>query len=192
MITIGILGDIGSGKSFVAKSFASPVFNADEKVKTIYKENKNCFRELKKRLPKYIKSFPIDKLELFNAIVDNKKNLKKISDVVHPIVRKEMNLFLTKNKKKRIVVLDIPLLIENKLNKKKDILIFVNAKKKEINKRLQKRKNFNKKVLKIMKDLQIKPSFKKRISNFIINNNYNPKTLKNDVNSIKEEILSNE
>ena len=60
-------------------------------------------------------------------------NLKKIISVVHPLVKKEMNFFLKKNSKRKIVVLDIPLLIENKLNKKNDILIFIDAKKKKIN-----------------------------------------------------------
>ena len=55
MIRIGILGDIGSGKSFVAKQFKSPVFNADAEIIKIYKNNKKCFYKLKKTLPKYIK-----------------------------------------------------------------------------------------------------------------------------------------
>ena len=40
MIKIGILGDIGSGKSFVAKKFGYPVFNADVEVSKLYKKNK--------------------------------------------------------------------------------------------------------------------------------------------------------
>ena len=43
MIKIGILGNIGSGKSFVAKSFGYPVFNADEEVSKIYKKEKKSF-----------------------------------------------------------------------------------------------------------------------------------------------------
>ena len=58
-----------------------------------------------------------------------------------------MKLFLKKNKNKKIVILDIPLLLENKINNKKDILIFVDSKKKDILKRLKKRKNFNKKLI---------------------------------------------
>ena len=189
MITIGILGDIGSGKSFVAKSFGYPVFHADEHVKKIYHENKYCYKKLKKELPKYIKSFPVDKIELLKAVISNKKNLKIISNIVHPLVRKEMSLFFKRNKKRKIVVLDIPLLIENKLNKKKDILVFVNAKKTEIYKRLKRRKNYNKKILEIMKDLQIDSKTKKSISNYVINNNYNPKTVKNAINSIKNDIF---
>ena len=43
MIKIGILGDIGSGKSFVAKIFGYPVFNADEEVSKLYKNNKKVY-----------------------------------------------------------------------------------------------------------------------------------------------------
>ena len=130
---IGILGDIGSGKSFIAKQFGCPVFDADQEVNKIYKKNRYCFKKLKNKLPKYIKSYPINKIELSSAILANNRNLKKIISVVHPLVKKEMNFFLKKNSKRRIVVLDIPLLIENKLNKKNDILIYIDAKKKKIN-----------------------------------------------------------
>ena len=87
MIKIGILGDIGSGKSFVAKQFGYPVFNADREVAKIYKTEKSCYLKLKKKLPKYIKSYPIKKKELGRAILDNKNNLKKIVKIVHPLVR---------------------------------------------------------------------------------------------------------
>ena len=140
---IGILGDIGSGKSFVAKQFGYPVFNADKEVNKIYKKNKSCYKKLRNKLPKYIKSYPINKSELTKAILSNKYNLKKIVSVVHPLVRKKMNLFLRKNSDKKLVVLDIPLLIENNLNNKKDILVFVDSKKTQINLRLKKRKNYN-------------------------------------------------
>ena len=56
MIRIGILGDIGSGKSFVAKLFGYPVFNADNEVAKIYKKSRACFLKLKRLIPKYIKT----------------------------------------------------------------------------------------------------------------------------------------
>ena len=58
---IGILGDIGSGKSFVAKSIGYPVFNADHEVGKLYKKDKKDFKKLQKILPKYFNKFPIDK-----------------------------------------------------------------------------------------------------------------------------------
>ena len=189
MIVVGILGDIGSGKSFVSKLFKCPVFNADIEVNKIYRKNKNCYRKIKKKLPKHIKTFPINKAELSRAILANNNNLKKIVTIVHPIVRKKMNAFLKKNIEKKIVVLDIPLLIENNLNKKKYILIFVDSKKKQIDLCLKKRKNYNKKIIESFRKLQKKLSHKKRISNFIIKNDFKLLTIKKSVKLIKERIL---
>ena len=135
MIKIAIIGDIGSGKSFIAKQFGFPVFSADKEVNKIYKNNKNCFKSLKNQLPKYISSFPIKKKELGKAILDSQNNLQKIIKIVHPLVRNNMNRFLNKNKNKKFLVLDIPLFLENKLNKKKNILFFFNLKKKKIKKK---------------------------------------------------------
>ncbi len=101
MIRIAILGDIGSGKSYVANNFGFPVFNADSEVANIYKKNKKVFNKLKKKLPKHISKFPIDKNEVRSAILSNKNNLKKIIKIVHLEIRKKMELFLKKNKKKK-------------------------------------------------------------------------------------------
>ena len=119
MIRIGILGDIGSGKSYVAKSFGYPVFNADYEVSKLYKNNKKVYKNLKKLLPEYIYQFPIDKIQLSKSILANNSNLKKIIKIVHKEIRDEMRSFLRKNKHKKFVILDIPLLLENKINKKK-------------------------------------------------------------------------
>ena len=147
MIRIGILGDIGSGKSYVAKNFGYPVFNADAEVRNLYKKDKKIFNKLKKALPKHIYSFPINKNEVSKAILVNKSNLEKIIKIVHFEIRKKMNNFIKKNINKKIIILDIPLLLENKINKKDDILVFVQSKKLDISKRLKKRKNFNPKLL---------------------------------------------
>ena len=191
MIRIAVVGDIGSGKSHVAKEFGYPVFNADTEVSKLYKKNKKCFSKLKKALPKHITSFPVKKREILKAIIDSQKNLKKIIKIIHPEIRNKMNKFVKKNKGKKMVILDIPLLIENKINKKSDILIFIDAKKKEINKRLKKRKNFNVKIVKKFKKLQLPIETKKKKSNFIIKNNFKKKFVKKNVKIIVKKILSN-
>jgi len=189
MIRVAVVGDIGSGKSYVAKQFGCPVFNADVAVIQLYKKNKKCFEKLKKVLPKYIISFPINKKEISKAIVDNTNNLKKIVKIIHPEVRVSMNNFLRKNKSKKIVVLDIPLLLENKINKKKDVLVFIDAKKKEINKRLKEKLNYNLKMFKKLKKLQLPLEVKKKKSNFIIKNNFKSLSIKKSVRIIKKKIL---
>ena len=162
MIRLAVVGDIGSGKSHVAKQFGYPVFNADGEVSKLYKKSRKCYVKLKKALPNHITSFPIKKSKLSKAIMSNKNNLKKINKIIHPEIRKKMNNFIKENKNKKIVILDIPLIMENKINKKSDIIIFVDAKKKEINKRLKKRPNFNPEIVKRLKKFQLPLEIKKK------------------------------
>ena len=190
MIRIAILGDIGAGKTFVSKQFNCPLFNADKEVADIYKNDRSCYLKIKKALPKYIISDHLDKKFLLKAILDSKNNLKKISRIVHPIVRTRMNNFLIKNSSNKLVILDIPLYLENKLNKKGDVLIFVEAKRKDIQKRLKKREHFNEKLNRNLKSLQFPLTKKKKLSNFVIKNTFNASKIKNDVKSIKTEILN--
>ena len=166
MIRFAVVGDIGSGKSYVAKLFGYPVFSADVEVAKLYRKSKKCYNKLKKTFPDYITSFPVKKSKLSKAIIDNQYNLKKIIKIIHPEIRLRMNNFIKKNRNKKFVVLDIPLLMENKINRKNDILIFVDAKKKEINKKLKKKHNINPKIVKKFKKLQLPVEFKKQKSDF--------------------------
>ena len=185
MIKVAVVGGIGSGKSHVAKLFGYPVFDADKEVKKLYKKNKKCYYKLKKSLPNYITSFPIKKYELSKAILANQINLRKITKIIHPAIRSRMNKFVKKNKTKKIIVLDIPLLLENKINKKNDIIIFVDANKKDINKELKKRHIINKKIL---KKFQLPIEIKKKKANFILKNNFKNNFVKKSVKRLLEKI----
>ena len=188
MIRIGILGDIGSGKSYIAKKFGYPVFNADEEVSKLYKKDKKIYINLNKKLPNYVHSFPIDKKEISDAILGNKENLKKIIKIVHLAIRKKMILFLRKNKKKKFVILDIPLLLENKINKQNDILIFVQTKKTDVLSRLKKRKNFNKKMIKKFNNIQLSLKYKKKKSQYVIKNDFKEKTVLKYIKNILNKV----
>ena len=189
MIKIGILGDIGSGKSYVAKSFGYPVFNADEEVSKIYKTDKKTFLKLQKKLPKHIFTFPIKKEEISSAILLNNLNLKKIVKIVHPEIRRKLNFFISKNREKKIVILDVPLLLENKINKKGDVLVFVNSSRMQILKKLKKRKNFDENIYKKFKKIQLRLDYKRRISDFIIKNDFTKKKVLKYIKSIKIKLL---
>jgi dephospho-CoA kinase len=191
MIRIGILGDIGSGKSFVAKKFGYPVFNADYEVSKLYEKNKKVYQKLKKILPEYIFEFPINKIQLSKAILANNSNLKKIIKIVHKEIRNKLQFFLNKNKNKKFVILDIPLLLENKINKKKDILVYVDSRKNVILRNLKKRRNFNPQILKKFKEIQLPLAYKKKKSRFIIKNKFTKKSVKDDVRNILN-IIKNE
>ena len=100
MIRIGILGDIGSGKTFVANNFGYPVFNADNEVASLYRKDKLIYLKLKRELPNYFNSFPVKKKDISSAILDKKTNLRKIVKIIHTKIRKNLSLFLRRNKTK--------------------------------------------------------------------------------------------
>ena len=191
MIRIAVIGDIGAGKSHIARLFRCPVFNADNEVAKLYRKSKKCFDKLKKKLPNHITSFPVDKKELTQAIIDSDHNLKKIIKIIHPQIRLKMFKFIKKNRNKKIIILDIPLLLEKKLNKKNDILIFVSAAKKEINRRLKKRANFKPGIVAKFRKLQLPLEFKKKKCDYVIKNNFNNNFVKKSVKNIVKKILLN-
>ena len=185
MKRIAIVGEIGSGKTFAAKLFGLPTFNADNEVNKIYNKNRVAYKKLKKKLPKFIKSFPINKSQLSKAVSENEKNLKTITRIVHPLVRQKMNIFLRKNRAKKAVVLDIPLYFENKLNKKKDVVVFIDSNQKKIKKALKKRQKTNTKVLKKLGVLQISKHIKKKRSDYVIKNDFTGENLKKNIKILK-------
>ena len=135
-------------------------------------------------MPKYIFEFPIDKIQLSKAILANNSNLKKIIKIVHKEIRNKLQSFLKKHKNKKFVILDIPLLLENKINKKKDILVYVESSKIDILRNLKKRKNFNVKILSKFKKIQLPLAYKKKNSRFVIKNKFTKKSVKDKVKKI--------
>ncbi len=130
MIKIGITGSIASGKTTASRILSAnrgPLFSADLVVKKLYSNKK--FKNL------VVKKFNLTshddlKKKIKAKILENKKNIEKLESLVHPIVRKEMKKFISLNKKKSIIFLEIPLLIESKLNNFFDRIIFIKANKK--------------------------------------------------------------
>ena len=189
MIRVCLMGTIGSGKSFISKLFNCPVFNADKEVNNIYKNSKDCFIKLKKKIPNFVKSFPIRKNELKNAISADIKNLKLISSIVHPIVRSNLRIFLQKKKNSKMIILDIPLLIENKLYVKGDVLIFIKASKSKVIDRIKKRRNYDKKIINKLNLNQTTLLKKMKLANYIVDNNFSPNIMKKKIKKLRKRIL---
>ena len=154
----------------------------------MYQKNRTVFKKFKKILPDYVYDFPIDKIQLSKAILANNSNLKKIIKIVHKEIRNKLRIFISKNRNKKFIILDIPLLLENKINKKKDILIFVDSKKNDILRNLKKRKNFNFKILNKFKKIQFSLAYKKKKSRFIIKNKFTKKSVTNEIKKILKTI----
>ena len=188
MRRIALVGDIGSGKTFISNLFEYPVFNADLVVSNLYKKDKFLFKKIKNRFPDKIRNFPLKKEELLKIIFQNKKNLNTLGKIIHPMVRKKMENFFKTNKKKKYIVLDVPLYLENRLNKKEDIIIFVEADKKKIKQKLNKRKNINLKLINILRRNQLPIRLKRKKSTYVIKNNFISNTAKKNVKLILKKI----
>jgi dephospho-CoA kinase len=190
MIKIGITGSLASGKSTVARLISRnkyPIFNADNAVKTLYKK-----RIFTKKIQKqfHFKNTRNLKNKIKNLIKKDKKILKKLEMILHPLVRKEMGEFIKKKKNNKITIFEIPLLIESKLTRYFDFVVFVGAKK-NIRLRRYVAKGGNKKIFTILEKRQKKPSKKIKISDYVIYNNKSIKSLKKNIKKFLKEILLN-
>ena len=177
MIKIGITGSISSGKTTASKFVSSKrgaLFSADKVVKKLYKEKK--FRQILEKKLKLNLKLNLKK-EIKKKIFKNSKYLKIIEKIIHPLVRKEMNIFFKKNKKKKFLFLEIPLLIESKLSRHFDVLIFIKSKK---NLRLRRylSNGGTKKLFVILDKQQLKDTKKMKYCDHVVVNNTSLSILK--------------
>jgi dephospho-CoA kinase len=170
MLKIGITGSLSSGKSTVSKFISAgkyPIYNADKEVAKLYKDIKFILKV--KKLFK-LKSTKKIKAEVKKLIIYNKINLKKIEKLIHPLVRKRMILFMKKNRQKKILIFEIPLLIESKMKKFFNITIFVKSNK-SVRKKRYFLKNKGKKLFDFLDNAQIKQNIKSKLCDYVVNNN---------------------
>ena len=187
MIKIGVTGSLASGKTTVAKMFAGrnyPLFNADIAVRKIYEKNifKNkVYNKFKLKNKKNIKN------KLKKIIFKNKKSIKDLERIIHPLVRKEVRNFLKKNKSKKFIIFEIPLLIESKLMKNYDKIVFVNSKKSLRIKRFLKRGK-SLELFNLLDKRQLPPAKKIKFCDYVINNNNSLNILKKNVKMTKDNL----
>ena len=193
MVRVGIIGSVGSGKSFVANIFKElnfNIFSADNEVNNIYKKNKSINKKISRFFKLKLYKGRIDKQELRNALKKNPKKFSFLNKIIHPKVRKKLVLFLSKFKRNRLVVLDIPLLVENKMFNFVDIFILIKTRSNSFNARIKKRKNLDKHFLNILKKQQRSEKIKEGYADFVIYNSSKNK-VKLQVKNILDKILLN-
>ena len=183
MIKIGITGSLASGKSTVAKMISSgkyPLYNADRAVKKIYQTNifqAKAFKKFKLKNKKNIKN------KIKRIISSDKKSLKVLEKIIHPLVREQIRKFTKKNNGKKFIIFEIPLLVESKQMKNYDRIIFVNSRKDLRLKRYLKRGN-NKRFFDLLNKRQLSPAKKIKFCDYVINNNGSIKLLKENIKNI--------
>ena len=183
MIKIGITGSLASGKTTASKILSSrrgPLFSADKAVKELYK-NKH-FKSFVSRKFK-IKTNNQLKKSLKMLILKNKNNIKKLEKIIHPLVRRKMKEFTSKNKNKKLLFYEIPLLIESKLMKYFNVIVFIKAKKQLRSRRFQS-KNGDKKLFNLLNNKQMNDTRKIKFCNHVVVNEKNLDILKKNLLAI--------
>ncbi len=183
MIKIGLTGSISSGKTTAGKIISKgrgPFFSADNVVNRLYK-NKSFRKNIAKRFKIKINSG--FKKAIKDKILKKKENLKKLEKIIHPIVRQKMLFFFRKNKNKRFLFLEIPLLFESKLMRYFDVIIFIKSNK---NLRLKRYKSNrgNTKLFSLLNAHQLKDNKKIELSDHIVVNNKSLIVLKKNLLNI--------
>ena len=177
MIKVGITGSLASGKTTASKILSAgrgPFFSADAVVKKLYAKNK--FKKIVIKNFNLKNSLNIKKL-MKEKIIEDKSNIQKLEKIVHPLVRKEMQKFIKKNKKTKFVFLEIPLLIESSLTNIFDIIFYIKAKKSIRLKRF-KLKGGKKSTFNILNSKQLSDVNKAKYCDHIVVNEKNIKILK--------------
>ena len=183
MIKIGITGSLASGKTTASKILSSsrgPLFSADKAVKDLYK-NKH-FKSLVSRKFR-IKNNSQLKKSLKKIILKNKVNIKKLEKIIHPLVRKKMKSFTLKNKNKKYLFYEIPLLVESKLMKHFNVVVFIKAKKQLRLKRFQS-KSGDKKLFNLLNNKQMNDERKIKFCDHVVVNEKNLNILKKNLLAI--------
>ena len=191
MILVGLTGTIGSGKTFALSFFKSKkitIFSADDEVKKIFK-SKAIKDKIYKKFPEAFSKKKINKNKLASIVFSDRRKLRSLEEVIHPIVRKKKSFFLNKNKNKKIIIMEIPIIFEQKNKKKYDYIIIMNVNRKIQRRRVMKRKNMTPELLKKILSNQISDKNIK-YADFVINNNGPKNKTKQFLRKTLDKIIS--
>ena len=189
--TIAITGGIGSGKSTFCnklKEKGFKVHSSDEQVAKIYKNPEKKFVTYLRTigLSKSISKKNIDKKIISKIIFENKQIRKKLELYIFKIVRKKRSDFIKKEKQKKtkLIFIDIPLLFENNLEKQFNKVISIIASKRVRLKRLKKTRKMTENQFKNITRSQTSDVIRKKKSDYVIYNNSTLKDYKIKINKL--------
>ena len=186
-IKIGITGSIGMGKTTVSLMFKKngiKIWNADLEVHKLYENGNEGYKNIISIYPQLKDEIEIDRKKLSNLIKQKIIDLKKIENIIHPLLKKSRLNFIKENEKERIIVFEIPLLYETGANKWLDYIISVYCSKKTQMERLYERRNFNKDKINYLLSKQISIKNKNKNADFLINTDQKKITVEKKVRNI--------
>ncbi len=191
-IVIGVTGSVASGKSTVAKMLRTglgELVDADRLAHQSLSRGGSVYKKIISFFGKGIlkEDKNIDREKLARIVFVNKPALKKLNSIVHPAVIKEISRRIL-NSRKKVVILDAPLIIEAGLRPMVDKLVVVTAKKRQQFSRAGKSLALNQKQTDMRIKSQISQKAKLRFANFIIDNSGTISQTRKQVSEIRNTI----
>lgn len=193
-IRVGITGKIASGKSTVLnlfKSYGAEVFSCDQEIDNLYKHDVNFKKGIVELFGENVinDKGSIEKGYIKQVVSNDLSMKKKLENYIHPLVKKKANQFILEHKESKLVILEVPLLFESKMNLMVDYTIGVSISS------INQLRNLNIRDTKNVKlDLLLNDSnrFDKNASkcDFLIDNNGSLDELKEQVAEIIKVILN--
>jgi dephospho-CoA kinase len=192
MITIGITGSIGSGKSFVAARFKElkiPVMDSDAEVHKLYL-NKNFIKIIAKHFPEAVIGGQVDRKILGKIVFNSTAKKRELEGIIHPKLATIRKAFIKRHRglKKKIVALDIPLLFENNLQNICDIVVNVYCTPKIQSERVLARAGMTAEKFALIKKSQINYRTKMKLADFNINTSHTKEKTLEQIADILEKI----
>ena len=192
MITIGLTGSIGMGKTETSKIFLSygiPVYDADKAVHNLYGPNKKGSLAIKNIFPNCInEDGSVNREILSKEVLDNKEKIKSLEQIIHPLVAEDRKIFFYENRNAKIIILDVPLLFETGGQKDVDYIIVVDAPDTVQKERVMARPNMPEEKFHKIISQQIPNHVKKQKADFIIDTSVSINHAKTQVKNIIEKI----
>ena len=190
---VGLTGGIGAGKSTVADMFSklgAVVIRSDELARQVIEPNTPGFQKVLSRFGNQIlqENGSIDRQKLAQIVFNDKNSLKDLEEIIHPLVRNKTNELIDSQTPETIVVNEVPLLLEKKMEKMFDFLVVVISSEKNRINRLQKRGISEPEAKKRM-SLQVSDEARKSSADFLITNDGNIDQLEADVAKVWQALL---
>lgn len=190
LIKIGLTGCIGMGKSTTLKMFQNEgvsTWSADEAVSRLYAKGGKAVLKVQALTPESVVNNAVSRENLREEVKKRPELLLSLELIVNPLIKTDRERFLCSNSEHRAVVLDLPLLFENKMESDFDIIVVVSASEAEQKERVLSRNTMDIKLLNIIKSKQISDKEKRSRADFVFETTSIEKT-KKDVKCFLREM----
>ncbi|MEN3038952.1 MAG: dephospho-CoA kinase [Candidatus Kryptonium sp.] len=188
ILTVGVTGGIGSGKTTVCKffeEFGAKVIYADDLAKKLMEEDESIKSKIRKMFGEesYIGG-KLNRKFIAEIIFSDEEKKKQLESIVHPaVIKKIISEFkkISKEKTHSFVIVEAALIFESGFDRELDYVIVVDADEEIKIKRIIERDNCSREeVLKRMK-AQMNPTKKRKLADIVIQNNDDIQTLREKV-----------